>query len=116
MLELLVVNTTRLPPARSRAIASAEPVIGVSPRQTTPSRSQQITASRERSSAIGSGERVLVVGVVGPHHRREAQVCARTGLIPDSQPAQPDAVVRVVVDRLEIERGAEFAVGLLESG
>src|SRR5437762_9092213 len=110
MLELFVVNTTRSPPARSRAIASAEPGIGVSPRQTTPSRSQQMTGS-----AIGSGERVLVVGVVGPHHGREPQVCARTRLIPDSQAAQPDAVVGVVVDRLEIECGAEFAFGIVES-
>ena len=38
--ELLVMNTTRTPLARRRAIASAEPGMGSSPNHTTPSRSR----------------------------------------------------------------------------
>ena len=42
-LELFVRNTTRRPASRSRVTPAAEPSIGVSPRQITPSRSQQTT-------------------------------------------------------------------------
>ena len=56
-------------------------------------------------------ERGPVVGVVGPHHRGEAQVPAGPGAVAGLQPAQPDAVLRVVVDRLDVERGDELLLG-----
>src|SRR3954447_23073721 len=92
---------------------SADPAIAVSPRHTTPSRSQQST----RPSASGTGfvERALVVGVLGAHHDREPEVSAGADGVTLAQPAQADAVVRVVVHRLEIERGPELALGQLEA-
>src|SRR5262245_66464075 len=112
-LELLVVNATRQPAARNASIALALPGTGMSPRQTTPSRSQQTT--RPFGSVTGLVERVLVVGVVGAHHDREPQMCAGAGAIAGSEPAQREPVVRIVVDRLEVERGAELALGVPES-
>src|SRR5213596_3497328 len=112
-LELLVVNATRQPAARNASIASALPGIGVSPRHTTPSRSQQTT--RAFGSVTGFVERVLVVGVVGAHHDREPEMRAGARAIPGTEAAQRDPVVRVVVDRLEVERGAELALGVPEA-
>src|ERR1043165_489977 len=92
-LELLVVNATRQPALRNASIASAPPGIGASPRQTTPSRSQQTTGAL--ASVTGFVERVLVVGVVGTHHDREPEMRAGTGAIPGAQPAEREPVVRV---------------------
>src|SRR5262245_13841470 len=103
----------RQPAARNDAIASALPATGASPRHTTPSRSQQTTGAL--GSVTGFVERVLVVDVVGPHHDREPQVRAGTGAVARAQAAQREPVVRIVVDRFEIERGAELALGVPEA-
>ena len=123
-LELFVRNTTRSPASRRRVDTRPPRRRSGSPRATPrrPGRSTRPDGRRPRRS-LGSRpvglrrpsarvddllERGPVVGVVGPHDRRQAQVPAGPGPVAGLQPAEPDAVLRVVVDRLDVERGDEL--------
>ena len=92
--ELFDTKPTLNPAARRRAIASAAPGIGSSPRQTTPSRSQHTTGafgSPDGSKLLaGLGERGAVL-VERAHRDRELQVAARAGAVADAQEAQARA-------------------------